>query len=150
MISNASNWCIRVRTEIFLGRRVHPNTNAKRSLIGLKATEQACAAALRSGALPIRGLPHTMGPGSAVHHFMLRRARETQCPASNARFHAMTLDANLHQRTDLPVVPICRTRHACSCPQIICVLSLIPHLLKGRIAIVTDVGRGERWTWRRR
>ncbi len=47
---------------------------------------------------------------------------------------------------DLPVVPICRTRIACVVGQITGFSLSHPAPLEGRIAIVKDVGCGERWT----
>ncbi len=50
---------------------------------------------------------------------------------------------------DLPVVLICRSISACAVGQIISTSLAVSRPIKeGRIAIVTDVGRGMRWTLR--
>ena len=46
---------------------------------------------------------------------------------------------------DLPVVPKCRRPFACVVGQINSTNLAIPRSQEGRIAIVTDVGRGMRW-----
>jgi hypothetical protein len=46
----------------------------------------------------------------------------------------------------LPVAPICRAHFACADGQITGLSSRVSHPQEGRIAIVTDVGRGMRWT----
>jgi hypothetical protein len=49
---------------------------------------------------------------------------------------------------NLPVVPICRGQLACPVGQISGFNSPVSRSQEGRIAIVTDVGRGMRWTLR--
>src|SRR5579871_6943654 len=52
-----------------------------------------------------------------------------------------------HPATDLPVVPFCRRHFACDDGQIISrSLAILCPQNEGRFAIVTDVGRGMRWT----
>src|SRR5215207_3882803 len=49
------------------------------------------------------------------------------------------------------LVQCCRQKYSASrLPQITSTNPAIPHPLEGRIAIVTDVGRGMRWTRQRR
>jgi hypothetical protein len=46
----------------------------------------------------------------------------------------------------LPVVPICRTVASLLKTGIMVIIRAVPHPREGRVAIVTSVGRGMRWT----
>ena len=80
---------------------------------------------------PLRaGLSPNPAAFARDHHYRLR------CPSGKSR---------------LRLVQCARQKYSASpLPQITPTTPAIPHPLEGRIAIVTDVGRGMRWTRQRR